>query len=411
MGPITNAEEPWQDRVQRWLKPSGPGITRQQMKAAALLGRHSAELEALPQGIGAAIAREWLGVMEVQMYADDELVYSDYDPPDHAIEDLLKVIALNATEPVLRHEKCVAGLAFVAITPHGTPGELIAIHRDLFAKFSQESALKLCELASRELGNFGLTDVAVPWLDENAGSPLFPLMLQGALEAAVHRYSVMREGPSRYERCISQLATICEALSTHYNLDEAAELIGSPVGKHITRRFGMEQSLPLVMTLLTRGVRPMSRVISEVLRLAIVEPRSFALELANAVQQHDVFISHMGSDKPLARAIGEALRSRDLSVWLDEWVMRPGDVLSEQIARGIESSKYFLILLSQAALEQDWVRYELELALVRQVGSKERYIVPILLDDAKPPFAIRHLLYHRMSDGEPIHDLCDRLQL
>jgi hypothetical protein len=82
--------------------------------------------------------------------------------------------------------------------------------------------------------------------------------------------------------------------------------------------------------------------------------------------------------------------------------MRPGDVLSRQIAEGIESSKHFVILLSKTALERDWVIYELDLALVRQVETRgaTRFVIPVLLDDVDPPSTLRHLLYQRATTAD-----------
>lgn len=38
----------------------------------------------------------------------------------------------------------------------------------------------------------------------------------------------------------------------------------------------------------------------------------------------DVFLSHNSKDKPAVRTLGTALKQRGLSVWLDEWELRPG---------------------------------------------------------------------------------------
>jgi hypothetical protein len=37
----------------------------------------------------------------------------------------------------------------------------------------------------------------------------------------------------------------------------------------------------------------------------------------------DVFLSHNSNDKPSVKALGTALKQRGLSVWLDEWELRP----------------------------------------------------------------------------------------
>jgi hypothetical protein len=69
---VTNREEPWEARVERWLDYDRP--TRQQTVATQALVACKPEIDALPTPMGAWVASEWLGVMEVQLYADDELV-------------------------------------------------------------------------------------------------------------------------------------------------------------------------------------------------------------------------------------------------------------------------------------------------------------------------------------------------
>jgi hypothetical protein len=142
-----------------------------------------------------------------------------------------------------------------------------------------------------------------------------------------------------------------------------------------------------------------------------VRPESLGQQLLDALKNYDVFISHIGADKPFARALGEALRTRGMTVWLDEWIIRPGDVLSRHIASGIESSRYFLILLSEEALKRNWVVYELDLALVRQVETRgdDRFVIPVVLDETEPPFSLRHLLYQRAATAGDVDALCNVL--
>jgi TIR domain len=171
------------------------------------------------------------------------------------------------------------------------------------------------------------------------------------------------------------------------------------------------ENYTMLIELLKRGIQPISRVVPEVLRLQRVRPKSLVDAMLNDVKSYDVFISHMSSDKPFARGLGKALQARGHTVWLDEWVMRPGDVLSRQIAEGIESSKHFVILLSKTALERDWVIYELDLALVRQVETRgaTRFVIPVLLDDVDPPSTLRHLLYRRATTADDPSTLAEAL--
>ena len=52
----------------------------------------------------------------------------------------------------------------------------------------------------------------------------------------------------------------------------------------------------------------------------------------------DVFLSHNGKDKPAVKSLGAALKQRGLSVWLDEWELRPGRVWQDGMEEAIVTS-------------------------------------------------------------------------
>ena len=53
---------------------------------------------------------------------------------------------------------------------------------------------------------------------------------------------------------------------------------------------------------------------------------------------HDVFLSHSAKDKPVARDLAERLREAGLTVWFDEWEIRPGDSIPSKIEEGLENA-------------------------------------------------------------------------
>ncbi len=52
--------------------------------------------------------------------------------------------------------------------------------------------------------------------------------------------------------------------------------------------------------------------------------------------KYDVFISHSEKDKSAARELAERLRKDGLHVWLDDWEIKPGDVILRKIQEGLE---------------------------------------------------------------------------
>ncbi|MFO0138557.1 MAG: toll/interleukin-1 receptor domain-containing protein [Cyanobacteriota bacterium] len=65
--------------------------------------------------------------------------------------------------------------------------------------------------------------------------------------------------------------------------------------------------------------------------------------------RYDVFLSHSSADKPVVRELAERLRAAGLRVWFDEWLIRPGDLISAKIEEGLEYSAVLLFCMSANA--------------------------------------------------------------
>ncbi|MDV5825779.1 DUF1883 domain-containing protein [Sphingobium naphthae] len=91
----------------------------------------------------------------------------------------------------------------------------------------------------------------------------------------------------------------------------------------------------------------------------------------------DVFISHASEDKnEVVRPLANALREAGLSVWYDEFELRIGDSLRRKIDRGLGSSRFGVVVLSQAFFGKGWPEYELD-GLVTRAVSGEQILLPI----------------------------------
>ena len=111
----------------------------------------------------------------------------------------------------------------------------------------------------------------------------------------------------------------------------------------------------------------------------------------------DVFISHASEDKDdVVRPLAHALRAGGLSVWYDEFELRIGDSLRRKIDKGLASSRFGVVVLSQAFLGRGWPEYELD-GLVTRAVSGDQILLPI---------------WHNVSKGEVVGyspSLADRL--
>ena len=104
---------------------------------------------------------------------------------------------------------------------------------------------------------------------------------------------------------------------------------------------------------------------------------------------HDVFLSHNQADKPRVRRLAERLKAAGVRVWLDEWVIRAGDIIALKVDEGLEQSRVLLLCLSPAALASGWVALERSTAVHRDPAHAGRRFIPLLLGDCALPDTLR----------------------
>ncbi len=99
--------------------------------------------------------------------------------------------------------------------------------------------------------------------------------------------------------------------------------------------------------------------------------------MSNNIKSWDIFISHASEDKELfVRPLEETLQRLDVSVWYDEFTLRLGDSLRKSIDKGLVSSSYAIVVISQNFIKKKWPEYELNGLISREI-DKDRVILPI----------------------------------
>ncbi|HSS49811.1 MAG TPA: toll/interleukin-1 receptor domain-containing protein, partial [Thermoanaerobaculia bacterium] len=91
----------------------------------------------------------------------------------------------------------------------------------------------------------------------------------------------------------------------------------------------------------------------------------------------DVFLSHTSQDKPVVRQIGSWLEAREISVWLDEWELRPGFPLQEGLEEGISASRAGAVFVGPGGLGS-WQIPEMRAFIARSRREKIP-VIPVLL--------------------------------
>ena len=91
----------------------------------------------------------------------------------------------------------------------------------------------------------------------------------------------------------------------------------------------------------------------------------------------DLFICHANEDKAeIARPLAEKLSSIDLKVWYDEFSLTMGDSIRRSIEKGLNGSRYGLVILSPTFFEKEWPQKELD-ALAEKEINGTKVILPI----------------------------------
>ncbi len=94
-------------------------------------------------------------------------------------------------------------------------------------------------------------------------------------------------------------------------------------------------------------------------------------------REYDVFISHASEDKSeIVRPLANALSSKGLKVWYDEFELKIGDSLRRKIDRGLANSRVGLVVLSQSFINKGWTNYELD-GIVTRTITGEQILLPI----------------------------------
>jgi hypothetical protein len=91
------------------------------------------------------------------------------------------------------------------------------------------------------------------------------------------------------------------------------------------------------------------------------------------------FISHDSNDKSdIARPIAQGLARMGLSVWFDEFSLKPGDRLRESIEKGMKDCKKCILILTPNFLANSgWTSAEFNMIFTREIMEGKPLVVPV----------------------------------
>lgn len=106
-----------------------------------------------------------------------------------------------------------------------------------------------------------------------------------------------------------------------------------------------------------------------------------------------IFLSHTNIDKPFVEKLAQDLKKLGINVWFDKWNIKVGDSITWRIEEGIRENEFLGIVLSQEALQSEWVKSELSATWVKQMQVRKVIILPILYRDCNIPLFLADRKY------------------
>jgi len=122
-----------------------------------------------------------------------------------------------------------------------------------------------------------------------------------------------------------------------------------------------------------------------------------------------VFISHSARDADWARSFAQALKERGVTVWFDEFDVRPGESVRDALEAGLRGSDVLVALLDADSPSRPNLFFELGAAI--GMGKKVVAIVPKDLDPSARPLEVRLRRYLiRHTPEQTAEELSNTLQ-
>lgn len=97
----------------------------------------------------------------------------------------------------------------------------------------------------------------------------------------------------------------------------------------------------------------------------------------SSIMEYDLFISHASEDKEsLVAPLATLLSDLGVKVWYDEFSLTVGESLSRSIDKGLATSRFGLVVLSQSFISKPWPEYELRGLVSKEMG-RDKVILPL----------------------------------
>jgi len=111
------------------------------------------------------------------------------------------------------------------------------------------------------------------------------------------------------------------------------------------------------------------------------------------------FICYSHQDSSFVNRLVGDLSSKGIKIWVDKREIKVGDSITGKISEGIGQNDYLIIVLSEASVRSEWVKRELNAALMKELKRKSVVVLPLLLEDCDIPHLVADKKYADFRQG------------
>lgn len=123
-------------------------------------------------------------------------------------------------------------------------------------------------------------------------------------------------------------------------------------------------------------------------------------------KMYHAFLSHSHIDADWVEELANKLKTEyGLDIWLDKWILKPGDRWIQEIDKGLSETKCCVVCIGSET-PTGWFLNELEIARKQQVENPDDYrLIPVILPGYKEPAIPTYLdIYQRVDFSKKDED-------
>ncbi len=106
-----------------------------------------------------------------------------------------------------------------------------------------------------------------------------------------------------------------------------------------------------------------------------------------------IFLSHAHADRSIVQQLYHELRKAEVSCWLDEAEILPGESIMSKVEEAIDDMDYLGVILSKTSVNSSWVQAELRMAMTEELKEARVRVIGLVIDDCRIPGFLRDKLY------------------